>query len=146
VKNTYRACSRSLRLKLMAIIRQVRFSMRSWLGNWDLVLVYSFQIWVARGSFLCISSAESGGAPSCQSGKTDSRNSPPSVMPSWSEKSSVSTLLRRAAAVGEVHSRRGWYGLSRRTPGGYAMQIRRTLGMVGKGVTWETISEDGDSF
>lgn len=38
-KETYR-CSRSLswRFKLMAIMRQVRFSMRSWLGNLDLVL------------------------------------------------------------------------------------------------------------
>lgn len=35
-KITYLACcccSRSLRFKLIAIIRQVRFSMRSWLGN-----------------------------------------------------------------------------------------------------------------
>lgn len=33
------ACSRSLRFRLMAIIRQVRFSMRSWLGNCVFVLL-----------------------------------------------------------------------------------------------------------
>lgn len=33
------ACSRSLRFKLMAIIRQVRFSMRSWFGNCVFVLL-----------------------------------------------------------------------------------------------------------
>lgn len=36
--------SRSLRLRLIAIIRQVRFSMRSWLGSWAFVLEYNLQI------------------------------------------------------------------------------------------------------
>ena len=33
------ACSRSLRFRLMAIIRQVRFSMRSWFGSCVFVLL-----------------------------------------------------------------------------------------------------------
>jgi hypothetical protein len=43
----------------MDIIRQVRFSMRSELGSVFLVLEYSFQIWVPRGSFRCSSSGVS---------------------------------------------------------------------------------------
>lgn len=62
----------------MAIIRQVRFSMRSWLGRRDLVRLYSFHIWVPRGSFFCNSSGLSNAAEpasSFHSGKTASRNS-----------------------------------------------------------------------
>lgn len=47
------------RLRFIDIIRQVRFSMRSELGSVFLVLEYSFQIWVPRGSFRCSSSGVS---------------------------------------------------------------------------------------
>ena len=71
------ACSSSLRFKLMAIIRQVKFSMRSWFGNCVFVLLYSFHICVAKGSFLCISSGCSRSAleaSSFQFGKNASRS------------------------------------------------------------------------
>lgn len=82
--NTYRACSRSLRFRLMAIIRHVRFSIRSWLGNCVLVLLYSFHICVASGSCFCISSGglrSALAASSRQSGKKASRRS--SLRGSW---------------------------------------------------------------
>lgn len=59
---THSSCrkrSRSFRRRFMDIMRQVRFSMRSALGNWVLVLLYSFQIWTDRGSFRCRSSGAS---------------------------------------------------------------------------------------
>lgn len=85
---TYSVCifcfsSRSF-LRLTCIIRHVKFSMRCWFGSWDFVRLYSFHIWVARGSFFCISSVlstPSGEAPSFQSEKTASRrNSPREIL------------------------------------------------------------------
>lgn len=76
---TDRACSRSLRFRFMAIIRQVKFSIRSWLGSWVFVLLYNFHICVASGSFFCISSgwsrSEPAPAASFQFGKKASRRS-----------------------------------------------------------------------
>lgn len=50
--------SRSARRMLMAIMRHVKFSMRSALGSCVLVLLYSFQIWVPSGSLRCSSSGD----------------------------------------------------------------------------------------
>lgn len=63
-KNTHPWFSCSARfLMLIAIILQVKFSMRSAFGSWVLALVYSFHIWVASGSFFCMSSGLSKPAP-----------------------------------------------------------------------------------
>lgn len=89
-QNAYRA--RSFRFRLMAIILHVRFSIRSWLGNCSLVLLYSFHIWVTNGSFFCISS---GGpksaldASSRQPGKKASRRSSLRV---WLRSGEISSL------------------------------------------------------
>ncbi len=50
------ACICSLRFRFIAIMRHVRFSKRSWFGSRVFVLLYSFHICVARGSFRLISS------------------------------------------------------------------------------------------
>lgn len=48
-------CSLCLRIPT-AIMRHVKFSMRSWLGMFSFVLAKNFHICVASGSFCCISS------------------------------------------------------------------------------------------
>lgn len=53
---SYRACSSPFFFKLIAIKRQVIFSIRSWLAICVLTLLTIFHIWVPSGSFFCISS------------------------------------------------------------------------------------------
>lgn len=75
---SYRACSSPFFFKLMAISRQVMFSIRSWLAIWVLTLLTIFHMWVPKGSFFCISSGWSQSAPvasCCKSGKKASRSS-----------------------------------------------------------------------
>ena len=57
---TYRACICSFR-NVIAIILQVKFSIRSAFGSTFFCLLYNFHTWVARGSFFCISSGDSSG-------------------------------------------------------------------------------------
>lgn len=71
-------------------MRQVKFSIRSWFGNWVLVRLYNFHICVANGSFFCSSSVFSSAVPSLQSENTDSRSNPPRVMLSGNFRSSLS--------------------------------------------------------
>lgn len=71
-------------------MRQVKFSIRSWFGNWVLVRLYNFHICVANGSFFCSSSVFSSAVPSLQSENTDSRSNPPRVTLSGSFRSSLS--------------------------------------------------------
>ena len=89
-----RSRSRSAaRRMLSAIIRHVRFSMRSALGSWVRALEYSFQIWVPSGSFRCISSGEGMSAPSAsflRAGKMESASTPGRAAGSGGAKASVS--------------------------------------------------------
>lgn len=81
----------SARFVLIAIILHVRFLMRSAFGNWVLALLYSFHIWMANGSFFCISSGLS-------------RLAPPASFFQVGKKLSSSTPLRAAASDGEKSS------------------------------------------
>ena len=77
-------------------MRQVKFSMRSRLGSWDLVLLYRRHIWVARGSSRCMASGLSGSRPplsSFQMGKTVSPRTPLRVAVSCGEKSSLESSV-----------------------------------------------------
>jgi hypothetical protein len=80
--------SRPARRMFMAIIRQVRFSMRSALGSCVFALEYSFQIWVPRGSFFCICSG-------------DSALGLLASLPNAGNMASSSMPLRAASSVGE---------------------------------------------
>ena len=97
VGNDRETCCCSLRFKFIAIIRHVKFSSRSWLGNRVLVLLYSFHICVPKGSLRLISSGlslsivESPPAASFHAGKTDSRKS--SWLRADASEATVSSLL-----------------------------------------------------
>ena len=80
-----------MRFLLIAIILHVKFFMRSAFGNWVLALLYSFHIWMANGSFFCISSGLS-------------RLAPPASFFQVGKKLSSSTPLRAAASDGEKSS------------------------------------------
>ena len=122
---TYLAASSCLRFrKLIAIMRQVRFSIRSWFGNCFFVLLYNLHICVANGSFFCISSGLSSSSPavsSFQVGKKDSRSNSLRAALFSAERSSLSRVLAResfmlgpvpdcAVADSEVEASRGWCG------------------------------------
>jgi hypothetical protein len=80
---------------LIAIILQVKFSMRSAFGSWFLALLYNFHIWVASGSFFCISSGLSKSAPTASFLNVGNRES--SSMP-----------LRAAVSAGVSSSLVSW--------------------------------------
>ncbi|EFQ97100.1 hypothetical protein MGYG_08882 [Nannizzia gypsea CBS 118893] len=94
-------------------MRQVKFSIRSWFGNWVLVRLYNFHICVANGSFFCSSSVVSSAVPSLQSENTDSRRNPPA--------SDVVRQLPLQLAGGRMGGRRGpkW----RRPSGGASLSL-----------------------
>lgn len=104
----YRAASSCLRFrKFIAIIRQVRFSIRSWLGNCFLVLLYNLHICVANGSFFCISSGLSSSSPAASSfqvGKKLSRSNSLRALDA-AEKSSLSMLLALESFVSAIPTR-----------------------------------------
>ena len=78
--------------------------MRSWLGNCFLVLLYSLHIWVASGSFFCISSGLSSSSPAASSfhvGKKLSRSNSLRALIA-AEKSSLSKPLALAPAASVV--------------------------------------------
>ncbi len=75
---SYRACSSPFFFRLIAINRQVIFSIRSWLAICVFTLLTIFHMCVPSGSFFCISSGWSQSAPvasSRKSGKKASRRS-----------------------------------------------------------------------
>lgn len=77
-------------------MRQVRFSMRSALGSCVLVLLYSFHIWVARGSLRCISSADPvtpTSPSSLQLSKKESRSRPLRAAESDGDRSSLLSMV-----------------------------------------------------
>ena len=87
----------------MAIILHVRFSMRSWFGNCVFVLLYSFQICVAKGSCFCISAGlprPALAASSFQSGKNDSQSKSLRVFRFSFEGSRLAGLLLSVFTVG----------------------------------------------
>jgi hypothetical protein len=92
----------------MAIIRQVRFSMRSAFGSCVFALEYSFHICVPSGSFFCISSGDSTlGLPASlpNAGKMVSSSMPRRAASSAGEKS-----ILPARTAKSIESRAGTTG------------------------------------
>lgn len=97
----------SILLRFIAIIRHVKFSMRSALGNWDLALLYSFHTCDIRGSCRCISSglARAGlAASSFHIGTNESCSTPLRAAASEGERSSLLSTVVAEVSEGTVEA------------------------------------------